>query len=337
MLHYLRSLFRPKTEPRRCLALAKGSWKSVQIVGTLDDGTYAVLPDDSHLPPAIAVIIGVPEEQLSHDDESRWKEAKSTLNSQAVLTLDDLADWLLRLLQCPYGKHCLFLETARITAELKGKSTSIECPEGYQLLRKLGLSAKGIIEATDAPPRRLQFYDHTVRVGGRSPSEVPRAIEVADVFGVLGVEKADAGLAMSSRPGSQSGSIPEAVRLLAENQLVVERFRVVNAGTMNLLAGRQLVPHPASPNELGIDWWMEVVVPDEGWEFSWVLGYRAGEPNPRVFFAEPPYNDLREWRLVADTFTFFIWDVIQTRLCFFRYNRYRLRTQLRPFGVSLKV
>lgn len=183
-------------------------------------------------------------------------------------------------------------------SELIPIDAQLERAEAYRLLREGGLPY--------AVPPLAAFYWNQVRMGGRSPREIPRSVTLADAYAALGV--ADE---LDARARVKLSALERRLGIVVPSTL---RALVTCAGI-----GRALLEsHPNQPSLLPFEqWWSvssehgELVAFMDSHQAShaWAVALKG---DASVYFL--PDADEKTALLAAEDVAFFIWDLAQTGL-----------------------
>ena len=304
------------------LCRVTGRWEPATIRGVLLDGTYKVEHEHpwSRLMP---YWYGVLEAELSVDDAAAWPAAWDAICAGA-----SLLDWT-RL-------HAAFARIEVICTEDQMKDfwtgscealfgadgdaairMRLERGQGYALLRRAGFCARsfeGLVRPV--PPRPYQpLYWNQLRMGGRDPGELPRAVTLQDTLIALGLADAaedpaaqDALTALEAQAGA---AIPAELRTLLSRQGWADA--VLHSHPNNPYPPRLGPIVSVRRSDVDGAFTLEIQHPHQG-DHVWVAAWRPGDRDARVYLRREDDDGAERWALTAPSAAFFFWDQAQTGL-----------------------
>lgn len=310
----------------RCLAGPSGFWAPGAVRRVNEDGTYSIELDEKEL-----IVIphwdGVTHEEISTNEASLWPEVFARLTSgEPLMRAPALADALKEIWYHFDGD--VFAELwASGCEELLGigadtASAGLTEAQAYQMLLRLGGSAK-LANRDRAEPNYYKLYWNQLRMGGRRPSDVSRAVTVEDAFQAIGIE----------RPVVHYGAVRRLARFQRKNdvELPAQLHRFLScAGIVDAVADchgnnptlvnpgekyvcSELQRSPPLENRCA-DFGMTIMLPTQGADFVWAAVFNRGDADAKIYVA---FED-HPWKLTAPSIGMFFWDLAQTGLVWYQ-------------------
>jgi hypothetical protein len=309
-------------EGTRCLASMSGPWRSGTIRRAYADGTFRVELDVKEM-----IILphwdGVTPCEISTDDASRWPAVAEALWPGKVSFTRDDFDAILAVLAIDLPKNDLDTWWTTAGGQLFAGKSTLDRDELYRMTLHGGMCAKQVAMRREGGPSRdpwFKLYWNQTRMGGRTPSEIARAVTLDDALAALGLVATPNGdqevAAIAAFEASANVKVPATLRALFSKRGV--RAAVTKS-------------HPCSPTPLewsgrrglrahGIDGdiGVRIMDPHQGGH-AWIAIFDEGEDDARIYvdFTDDDGTaesriDARNFHLTAPSVGLFFWDLAQT-------------------------
>jgi hypothetical protein len=324
----------------RCVAAPGNRWAAATVRRVNEDGTFTVEFDHKEMI-VMKFWYGLTAPEISFNDSALWAVVLAALTSgRSELSRSDFAAALARLGANASDEQItqFWGETCKKLFAMTGLPAALSASQAYQLFLSLGVSAKRLqtelATMSAVEPRYLKVYWNQTRMGGRSPSDVPRPVTLQDAFESLGL--------------SQITDDGDRVRFLADFEIANGISLPANLKTfMSRRSIERAVAdcHPNNPNLVPLtvrEWKLRragkgveashavtIMTPHQG-DFVWVAAFNAGEPDARIYVAEYEEDDEEAvgkeslpWALTAQTVGMFFWDLAQTGLAWYQHTKFK--------------
>ncbi len=292
----------------RCLAGPGGFWAPGTVRRENEDGTYTIELDEKEL-----IVLphwnGVTHEEISTSESSLWPEIFFRLTGGAPRMGASALATALKDVWYQFDEKAFAEMWESVCREFFGidadaPSAELTEHQAYQMLLRLGGSAKYLAERGRAEPDYYKVYWNQMRMGGRLPSDVSRSVTIDDAFLALGIQQpvVDSGAARRlARFQRKNGiELPPSLHRFLSCARIVEAVGDCHPNNPTLihpgenyvyLSCRRSPPLESGSAEFG----MTIMETSQGADFVWSAAFNRGDADARVYVAMEGYP----WKRVA--------------------------------------
>ncbi|HUS31515.1 MAG TPA: hypothetical protein VMZ53_23580 [Kofleriaceae bacterium] len=287
----------------KCIVKLGTRWTPSTIVRCNPDQTFDIVPigeEDDFM----AKWHGVTRSEILIDDAAAWPDVFDSLRGGAA-GIDSAAA------RAAFGKLGATFEDESWHAywDREAKAEVLDRERAYEFFVGSGAPALLFANPSLDPSRDLfKLYWNQVRMGGRDPSDVDRAITIVDTVRVLGL--------------AEAAEDPEQHAAIAR---FATRHRIKLPATLETLWGKADVlqkiedSHCNNPEPQGADDWQlrdhegrhaaRIMLPHQG-DHAWWAVFADGAPDAEIWVSFE--EDGGPVRRVAHSLAFFFWDLAKT-------------------------
>ncbi len=312
------------TRGLRCLGCPGGPWHELRIVRCNEDGTFNAIPvgSDSFLDEWQ----GVTRPELSIDDQARWpalferlRGARAGLGrAELQRALEGIGVVIGAEQMATYwaGQCRALLERPDASAD-EFNEVELDQAQAYRLIRASGYCAK-LLATPPAEGELFRLYWNGVRMGGRDPADVDRAIGLDDALAALGLAEAtddDAvAAALAGFERDHGLRLPSTLRRLWARTGVRDAIGESHCNNPEPCPVAAWTAHCDVDRALGGGLAVRIMTPHQGDHAWWaVFDDGAADAAIAISFEEdgPPVQR------IASSLPFFFWDLAETGRCWY--------------------
>lgn len=211
-------------------------------------------------------------------------------------------------------------EECRDLFDIDPKGAALNAEQAYQLFRRGGCVAKSFVTRGRGEVNYFKLYWNKIRMGGRRPQELPRAVTLDDAFAAMGI----------AEPAIDAGAVAKLDGFEADNDVelpeTLRRFLSCPDIAKVVLDTHPDNPEPALPGDEDFallrspsigdgtaDFGVVIMLPHQGGH-TWAAVFNRGDADARVCVRA--CRD--EWTLTAPSLGMFFWDLAQTGLLWYQ-------------------
>ena len=307
----------------RCLAAPNGEyWAPGAIQRVNEDGTYTVEFDEKQME-FMPYWYGVTSDEISVNDETLWpKVFPSVASHSAGMSSLDFAKVLSKLgYQLHEGELDTFwAEQCKVAFGLEDAGCWLNQEQAYQLLRRAGCCARQIVLADLDREVYFKLYWNLIRMGGRQPGEISRAVTLDDAFRAIGLRQPSVHAASRARVEKlqrKTGvELPAELRRLLCCKGIADAVLHSHPNNPQLVFPRDnpqdFLHNPPLP-EGSADFALTILEPHQG-DHIWSAVFNRDDRDARVYVTW----DSETWKLTAPNLGLFFWDLAQTGLIWYQ-------------------
>jgi hypothetical protein len=305
----------------KVVACPGGRWEEMKIIRVHDDGTYDLMPvgADSFLDEWESVT----RQEISVDDRKRWTKTFTRLRgAREGLGFEDARKALEAIGIGVNAEAMKKFWTEFCAKELNEKkdaeSRLLDEEQAYLFFLRGGFGALAF-ERKFEPERALyKLYWNSIRMGGREPDDVGRAIGLADALSALGLADAEDDpkqvKALDAFEKAQKLKLPATLRQLWSKESVLAAICGGHCNNPEPVAAQDWVlrQDKEAREATGRAYAVRIMTPHQG-DHAWWAAFDRGDQDASIWlsFEEDAPPVVR----VAFSLPFFFWDLRETGRC----------------------
>ncbi|QIF03145.1 hypothetical protein [Roseimicrobium sp. ORNL1] len=322
-----------------CLVWMDGCWQPGVVVRENEDGTFTVQLDEHKT--LLPYTYGVAPSEVSVNDKALWPEVFAMLTEdRGGMSINDFGRamvWSGYKVTEEKNRE-VWLALCGDLFDIHDVDALLTEEQSYELVRSTASCAKQIGQAGAPRTKYRSAYVNEVRMGGREPKEISRAVTLQDALEALGVdgnEPDPSAVAKLDAFEVASGvRVPPVLRKLLSSTGFAKAVHDVHPNNPDVVfpTDEECDVEESPPVEGNPQVAMTILYRSHTGD-AWNAVFSEGDEDAQVYYGSDP----DEWVPVSPSSAHFFWDIAQTGLAWWQAPTISDRKETERTDIGLKL